>query len=321
MAGLFDIFTGQSAADAAGAQIQGITAGKTAADTSLGQGRDALTTNYTAGLQPFLQNYATANKGVGGLTDALGLTGDPSQVQARFAQTPGYQFQLQQGDENVLRNSARTGQVNSGATNLDLQKQGQGLANQTYQQYVQNLQPFLGAANTAASGIGNISTGLGNALNQNYGSEANLGYTAATGVGNANANADLAKGKGVANLWNAGMDVAGMVAGLPPGTLGGGGGSPGGDTSVYGPGGSAYGATPQAVNGGVYPSFAEGGKPPVGRPSIVGERGPELFVPDRPGTVVPSDMVSRLAQFMNDRSVAPANSTPSSTLARFLQAA
>lgn len=35
--------------------------------------------------------------------------------------------------------------------------------------------------------------------------------------------------------------------------------------------------------------FADGGRPPVGRPSIVGERGPELFVPDRPGTVIPND--------------------------------
>ncbi|EKE72484.1 hypothetical protein, partial [Oceanibaculum indicum] len=32
-----------------------------------------------------------------------------------------------------------------------------------------------------------------------------------------------------------------------------------------------------------------GGRPPVGRPSIVGERGPELFVPDRPGTIIPND--------------------------------
>jgi len=34
--------------------------------------------------------------------------------------------------------------------------------------------------------------------------------------------------------------------------------------------------------------FANGGRPPVGRPSIVGERGPELFVPDRSGTIVPN---------------------------------
>tara|TARA_R100000049_G_C1937286_1_gene81182 strand:- start:714 stop:1547 length:834 start_codon:yes stop_codon:yes gene_type:complete len=36
------------------------------------------------------------------------------------------------------------------------------------------------------------------------------------------------------------------------------------------------------------PGFANGGRPPVGRPSIVGERGPELFVPSRSGTIIPN---------------------------------
>ena len=35
--------------------------------------------------------------------------------------------------------------------------------------------------------------------------------------------------------------------------------------------------------------FERGGRPPVGRPSIVGEKGAELFVPDQAGTVVPND--------------------------------
>ena len=35
--------------------------------------------------------------------------------------------------------------------------------------------------------------------------------------------------------------------------------------------------------------FANGGRPPVGRPSIVGEKGPELFVPRRSGTIIPND--------------------------------
>ena len=34
--------------------------------------------------------------------------------------------------------------------------------------------------------------------------------------------------------------------------------------------------------------FANGGRPPVGRPSVVGERGPELFVPRSTGTIVPN---------------------------------
>jgi len=35
--------------------------------------------------------------------------------------------------------------------------------------------------------------------------------------------------------------------------------------------------------------FANGGRPPVGKPSIVGERGPELFVPNTSGTIVPNN--------------------------------
>ena len=47
-----------------------------------------------------------------------------------------------------------------------------------------------------------------------------------------------------------------------------------------------------AIFGGPFaklPGFAAGGKPPVGRPSIVGERGPELFVPSSAGTIIPNN--------------------------------
>jgi hypothetical protein len=36
----------------------------------------------------------------------------------------------------------------------------------------------------------------------------------------------------------------------------------------------------------LFPGFADGGRPPVNQPSIVGERGPELWIPDSAGTVV-----------------------------------
>ena len=39
------------------------------------------------------------------------------------------------------------------------------------------------------------------------------------------------------------------------------------------------------------PGFANGGRPPVGRASIVGEKGPELFVPDRGGTIIPNNQL------------------------------
>jgi hypothetical protein len=52
--------------------------------------------------------------------------------------------------------------------------------------------------------------------------------------------------------------------------------------STAGPGG-------YTIPSGAIPKFANGGRPPVNRPSVVGERGPELFVPDRAGTIVPNN--------------------------------
>ena len=37
--------------------------------------------------------------------------------------------------------------------------------------------------------------------------------------------------------------------------------------------------------------FEKGGRPPVGQPSIVGEKGAELFVPDQAGTIVPNNQL------------------------------
>lgn len=41
--------------------------------------------------------------------------------------------------------------------------------------------------------------------------------------------------------------------------------------------------------------FADGGSPPVGRASLIGERGPELFVPRQAGVVIPNHMIKGYA--------------------------
>ena len=58
--------------------------------------------------------------------------------------------------------------------------------------------------------------------------------------------------------------------------------------------GSLFGPSLNTLQGGIGPGgqvllFADGGRPPPNRPSIVGERGPELFVPDTAGTIVPNE--------------------------------
>ena len=77
------------------------------------------------------------------------------------------------------------------------------------------------------------------------------------------------------------IGIARMFAGVPAGG-GGGAVSAGayGDMSIAGP---------SFFSGGMISGYANGGRPPVGKPSIVGERGPELFVPRTSGTIVPNE--------------------------------
>jgi len=45
---------------------------------------------------------------------------------------------------------------------------------------------------------------------------------------------------------------------------------------------------PSPIGGGPSERFVHGGRPPVGQLSLVGERGPEIFVPDVTGTIIPN---------------------------------
>jgi len=45
--------------------------------------------------------------------------------------------------------------------------------------------------------------------------------------------------------------------------------------------------------------FEKGGRPPVGQPSIVGEKGAELFVPDQAGTIIPNDKLGGMGKQVN----------------------
>ena len=46
--------------------------------------------------------------------------------------------------------------------------------------------------------------------------------------------------------------------------------------------------------------FADGGDPPIGIPSVVGENGPELFVPKSAGTIVPNNIMNSLGSNAGD---------------------
>jgi hypothetical protein len=231
MASLFDMFSTGPAEKAAADQQAYIQQGMDALSKQYGQGRGALTTDYAAALAPWTQQSAYAGRGQNTLADALGLNGPEGNARATaaFQNNPGYQFSLDQGLNSVLAKNAQAGNLASGNTTLDELKFAQGLAGQNWQNYVGNLNPFLGAGQGAAGGIAGVNTGLGNQVNANY---TGLGQGLAQGygaMGNAQANADLAPYAVGKNALGAAMGAAQLAMMMPPtawGGMGGGSSSP-----------------------------------------------------------------------------------------------
>ncbi len=87
------------------------------------------------------------------------------------------------------------------------------------------------------------------------------------------------------NVWGA-LGGAGGLLGL----LGFGGVSSSAPLS-FGAGGTGIDLA-GGLAGGWMPGFADGGRPPLGRLSVVGERGPELFVPDSAGTIFNREQIA-----------------------------
>jgi hypothetical protein len=189
-----DIFQG-GYSDAANAQITGLNSAYTSAVPNINAGTGVLNTDYAAALAPFTALGTTASAGTTALANALGLGGAAGTQSAlkTLEATPGYQFSLQQGEQAVDRGAAAKGMLTSGNTTAAEDQYAQGLAQQTYNSYVSQLEPYLGVAENAAAGTAGVDTGLGTAVNANDQTLGNLAYNTQAGIGNANASADLAE--------------------------------------------------------------------------------------------------------------------------------
>ena len=240
-----DIFQGilgsHAAKSAAGAQ-------ESAAQQALGVSQT--NQNASIGAQQKATGQQAANEapytsaGAGAANQLSSLLGSPgggwnqsfqAPTAAQAAATPGYQFQLQQG-ENALQNSAAAnGGLLSGNEAAAQQQYGQGLASTNYQQtynnafqnYLQNYQQYQNQVGNLQNlaGLGQTATGQVNALNQagaqnqgalNYAFSGQQGGDI-TNYGNAKASgyigANNAWGNAINNGNNQLMDAA-LLSGL-----------------------------------------------------------------------------------------------------------
>jgi hypothetical protein len=82
------------------------------------------------------------------------------EVQQQIESTPGYGFQLDQGNQQVLRNQAAIGNLGSGNTQVALTQYGQGLASNYFNTYMNSL------SNVINQGSGATGQIAGNQINQ-----------------------------------------------------------------------------------------------------------------------------------------------------------
>src|SRR5262245_44016608 len=216
--GIFDVFTGDPIKAAADVQQQALQRGQQQFDTSAGLGRGALVDNYTAALDPWMNLQGATQGGYQAYADATGANGPEglSRARANFQAGPGFDFALNTGVDAISRSGVARGSA-TGNILQEAQKFGTGLANQEWGNYVNRLQPFLGQGTQIAGGIGNIYGNLGTALNANYMNQGQAQLGTAKGIGEAQAQGQLADYLGSQNLWNFGLNAAKTAASFMPG--------------------------------------------------------------------------------------------------------
>ena len=274
MAGFFDtLFSGGAEREAAdrnraltsqyGTDAQGYL--KTGYDTGVGNINSAI-----GAYQPLSDLATNYNKGGSMYLDALGVNGAEGNTRATgaFQNAPGYTGAVTAGLDILNRRRAGQGMAASGNADIDALTFGQNLQNQQYNTWLSNLQNAgatgVQATGAAAQGQAGGYTNLANLAQKYAGDQTGVvGNQLSSNVNSSNLQAQ-GEASGAKNLLGAGLSLASMAAGLPPGTLGGmgsslsgmfGGGT--GTGSTFGGytsgGGSGYGS---GMMGGIrYPSF------------------------------------------------------------------
>lgn len=149
-----------------------------------------------AGYDPYAKAGAAASNLYMG---ALGTdpTGHDAAVSA-FHTSPGYEFQMGQGLDQLERRAAARGQLGSGNTSLDSITFSQGLADQDWSGWLDRLAAEQAMGVDVAGKTGAINTGAGTELANLY-----------TGAGSALSGIDTGEGTSLSNLYTgAGTELA-----------------------------------------------------------------------------------------------------------------
>jgi hypothetical protein len=214
MAGLFDVFSEAPAQQAAAAQTQAAKQGSKKSNKALDKGFDRAIMAYGESIKPWQQLYGQGQQGYQTYGDAVGVNGAEGQARARqnFQTDPGYQFQQEQGMDALSRTNAARGMTSSGNNIQDILRFSQGLADQSYNQYVNRLAPYLNQPFTAAAGQSGVYGQAADAAMNTGMAKSNVAQNTYGTIGQAQANAAMAPYNASANMWGSILGLAGAGA-------------------------------------------------------------------------------------------------------------
>lgn len=229
MSSLFDLFSNDDAEKAAAQRNAGLQSGLEALQGYYSQGQNAINTGYGNASNLYGNLAASTGAGANAYGDASGANGAAGLQRAtqNFQSSPlygAYGFSLNQGLQALDRTHAAAGNLNSGNADTDTLNYATGLAGQQYNNYLQGLNPYLGANANAVAGQANAATGQANALNSSYQALGNADNATQTGIGASNAAATL-------NNYNIGANDLNAISGILGGLTGSGGGGSGGGSA------------------------------------------------------------------------------------------
>jgi hypothetical protein len=210
---LTDPFTNDNEEKAAQQKIQGLQAGRTAANTELDTGYNTASGLYDKARVPFADLYSRGSKGYDTYLDATGVNGAEGIARAGdlYRTLPGYSAGRDMGIDDLERRAAARGNLGGGNLSADTIKYASDYDSTKYKDFLSSLAGNAGIATSAAAGQGGL-YGSQAGLAGNIGSEkARYGYGTETGIGNANADATMANEKSSQNFWSALMGTANLA--------------------------------------------------------------------------------------------------------------
>ena len=214
--GIFDIFTGDSAKEAAAAnqarlgalKTEGLgylDAGKTGAlgalDTAGGKFGD-LATKYGTGTNLYL--------------DSLGVNGADGTARARdaYTATPGYDWRVSQALDQTKRAAAATGGLGGGNTLAALSDRAGNMAAADYSGWQDRLAGLISPEVAGTTGGAGIDTAKAGVYTNDANSRVNLASGVTNGINNQETQAANAEMAGSGNLWNFGLNLAKLGTGF-----------------------------------------------------------------------------------------------------------